>query len=186
MRARQTICAHKIQLQIFKVPPHLRVSTMKCKSRCVRVHIHAFVYTYRFCCFCHYHYSCFPICIYIYIYACHSLFAHAVSEAKDGYEPLCKFLEIPPEKCPKEPYPKINSSDSLTKHKLALKAWMPLSPVGGFAAGCAPKPERPGTRKQTCAKELPRKTFPTTLLERHPRRYSPNIRLNTCPKADFS
>ncbi|CAJ1450362.1 unnamed protein product [Effrenium voratum] len=47
-----------------------------------------------------------------------------IHQAKDGYEPLCKFLEIPPEKCPKEPYPKINSSDSLTKHKLALKVWM--------------------------------------------------------------
>ncbi|CAJ1359193.1 unnamed protein product [Effrenium voratum] len=47
-----------------------------------------------------------------------------IHEAKDGYGPLCKFMEIPEAECPKEPYPHLNASKDQWIHRIITYIFM--------------------------------------------------------------
>jgi hypothetical protein len=60
-----------------------------------------------------------------------------VFEAKDGWEPLCKFLGVP---VPEEPYPHLNEAEPMKRglRVLAVLRWLPAFLLAALAAGLWP------------------------------------------------
>jgi len=57
-----------------------------------------------------------------------------IHSAKDGWEPLCKFLNVP---VPEEPYPWVNDSKIFARRILVIKflKWLPLILLAGIMIG---------------------------------------------------